>query len=51
MRAYRQLVTTQLKITLRDPANLFFSLIFGPMLVLALGVIFGNKPLPEFRLL
>ena len=38
MRAYRQLVTTQLKITLRDPADLFFALIFGPMLVLALGV-------------
>jgi len=49
MRAYRQLVTTQLKITLRDPADLFFALIFGPMLVLALGLIFGNKPVPEFH--
>jgi ABC-2 type transport system permease protein len=49
MRAYRQLVTTQLKITLRDPANLFFALIFGPMLVLVLGVIFGNTPRPEFH--
>jgi ABC-2 type transport system permease protein len=49
MRAYRQLVTTQLKITLREPADLFFALIFGPMLVLALGLIFGNKPVPEFH--
>lgn len=38
----------QTKRTLRDPAAAFFTLAFGPMFVVALGLIFGNDPRAEF---
>jgi len=48
MRAYRTLVATLARSSLREPVGLFFSLIFAPMLVLILGLVFGNDPKPEF---
>ncbi|CAM2864130.1 ABC transporter permease [Actinomyces slackii] len=34
--------------SLREPAGLFFTLIFAPMLVIIFGLIFGNDPAPQF---
>ena len=48
MRAYRTLVATLARSSLREPVGLFFSLLFAPMLVLILGLVFGNDPKPEF---
>lgn len=48
MRTYRTLVITFARSTLREPVGLFFTLIFAPMLVVILGLIFGNDPTPEF---
>lgn len=48
MSAFTTIVTVQTKRTLRDPASTFFMLAFAPMLAVALGLIFGNDPVPEF---
>src|SRR5699024_417116 len=48
MRTYRTLIVTFARSTLREPVGLFFSLIFAPMLVLILGLVFGNDPNPDF---
>lgn len=48
MRTYRTLVSTLARSILREPVGLFFTLIFAPMLVVILGLIFGNDPTPEF---
>lgn len=48
MHTYRTLVATLARSTLREPVGLFFTLIFAPMLVVILGLIFGNDPKPEF---
>ncbi|WP_150462751.1 ABC transporter permease [Nesterenkonia ebinurensis] len=49
MNAYRGLVTALWRSQRRDPVGLFFSFAFAPVLVLALGTIFGNAPRPEFE--
>lgn len=48
MHTYRTLVGTLARSALREPVGLFFTLIFAPMLVVVLGLIFGNDPTPEF---
>lgn len=48
MKTYRALVTALWRSQRRDPVGLFFSFAFAPLLVLILGVIFGNEPRPEF---
>lgn len=48
MRAYVTLTAAFARSTLREPVGLFFTLIFAPMLVVILGLIFGNDPTPEF---
>lgn len=48
MNAYRALLKALWRSQRRDPVGLFFSFGFAPVLVLALGVIFGNDPRPEF---
>lgn len=49
MNAYRALVRALWRSQRRDLVGLFFSFAFAPVLVLALGVIFGNEPRPEFH--
>ncbi|BDA63544.1 ABC transporter permease [Actinomyces capricornis] len=48
MRTYRVLVVMLARSALREPVGLFFSLIFAPMLVIILGLFFGNDPTPQF---
>lgn len=48
MTALRALVAVNLRRSLRDPVSVLFSLAFGPVLVVMLGLIFGNDPTPEF---
>ena len=48
MNAYRALLKALWRSQRRDPVGLFFSFAFAPVLVLALGAIFGNDPRPEF---
>jgi|SRR5690625_3230873 len=48
MKAYRALLKALWRSQRRDPVGLFFSFAFAPVLVVALGVIFGNDPRPEF---
>lgn len=48
MRAYRTLVSTLLRSAMREPVGLFFTIAFAPMLVIVLGLIFGNDPNPDF---
>lgn len=48
MTAYTQLTRAFLKSQLREPVGFFFIIIFSPMLLLILGLIFGNDPKPEF---
>lgn len=48
MNAYRALLKALWHSQRRDPVGLFFSFVFAPVLVLALGVIIGNDPRPEF---
>jgi ABC-2 type transport system permease protein len=46
--AMRKLIWLQTKISLREPLGLFFTLLFAPLLLLMIGAIFGNDPVPEF---
>lgn len=48
MKAYRALVDTQFRSQLREPVGLFFGVVFAPVLVLVLGLFFGNEPNPDF---
>lgn len=48
MRTYRTLVVMLARSSLREPVSLFFSIVFAPMLVIVLGLIFGNDPNPQF---
>ena len=46
--AVRKLIWVQTKLYLREPLGLFFTLLFAPFLLLMIGAIFGNDPVPEF---
>ncbi len=47
MRAFLRLTLTDVKLYLREPIAMFFTIAFPPLLVLLLGMIFGNEPTPE----
>lgn len=44
MRAFTKLAFVQTKLYLRDPMSVFFTLLFGPLLLIMFGFIFGNEP-------
>lgn len=44
MLGFRKLTLVQAKLYLREPMSAFFTLLFGPSLLLLLGFIFGNEP-------
>lgn len=48
MRGYGTLTTAFFKSQLREPVGFFFLLVFSPVLLIVLGLIFGNDPAPEF---
>jgi ABC-2 type transport system permease protein len=48
MRSFIQLVSTNLKLYVREPITAFFTVAFPVMLVLIFGAIFGNEPSPLF---
>lgn len=48
MRGLKQLILVGVKLYLREPAAAFFTLAFGPMLLLLFGMIYGNEPSPLF---
>jgi len=46
MLGFQKLALVQAKLYLREPMAAFFTLLFGPSLMILLGFIFGNKPDP-----
>lgn len=48
MRAFRKLVVTELRIVLREPMSVFFTIAFAPLLMILFGMIFGNKATPYY---
>lgn len=48
MRGLTTLITMELRLFLREPAAVFFTLAFPLMLLLIFGTIFGNAPAPEY---
>lgn len=47
MRGFLRLAWTDMKLYVREPIAMFFTIAFPPLLVLLLGMIFGNEPSPE----
>ncbi len=48
MRGLRPLTLAFIKSQLREPVGFFFIIIFSPLLLIIMGLIFGNDPAPEF---
>ncbi len=48
MRGLNQLILMSLRLYLREPIAMFFTVAFPPMLVLIFGAMFGNDPTPTF---
>jgi hypothetical protein len=46
--AVQKLVVVQTKLYLREPMGVFFTLLFAPLLLVVMGFIFGNEPMPMF---
>lgn len=46
MNAFWKLSIIQIKIYLREPLSIFFTLIFAPLLLVMIGLVFGNDPDP-----
>jgi ABC-2 type transport system permease protein len=44
MRTFLKLAVVQTKLYLREPMGVFFTLLFGPLMLIMMGFIFGNKP-------
>jgi ABC-2 type transport system permease protein len=44
MSAFLKLATVQTKLYLREPIGVFFTLAYGPLLLIMMGFIFGSKP-------
>ena len=44
MRAFMKLAVVQTKLYLREPMAVFFTLLFGPLMLIMMGFIFGSKP-------
>lgn len=49
MRAFGKMAVMQTKLYLREPMSVFFTLAFGPMLLVIMGFIFGNTPQPTLN--
>lgn len=49
MRGFPNLMRTELRLLLREPAAVFFTLAFPLMLLFIFGSIFGNEPDPQFN--
>ncbi len=48
MRGFGKLLLTNLRLFMREPIAVFFTLAFAPMLVLIFGAIYGNTPVDMF---
>jgi ABC-2 type transport system permease protein len=48
MKAFSKLAIAQAKLYLREPLGVFFTLLFGPTILVFVGLIFGNDPDPLF---
>jgi len=48
MHAFGRLSFVQSKLYLREPMGVFFTILFGPLLLILFGFIFGNDPQPMF---
>jgi ABC-2 type transport system permease protein len=48
MKSFLKLFVIQAKLYLREPMGVFFTLLFGPVMVVLLGLVFGNDPDPLF---
>jgi ABC-2 type transport system permease protein len=44
MRTFMKLAVVQTKLYLREPMAVFFTLLFGPLMLIMMGFIFGSKP-------
>ena len=44
MRTFIKLAVVQTKLYLREPMGVFFTLLFGPLMLIMMGFIFGNEP-------
>ena len=49
MRAFMKLSSVQTKLYLREPMSVFFTLAFGPIMLVIMGVIFGSMPRPDLN--
>lgn len=45
MRSFLKLISTEMKVVMREPMSVFFTIAFAPLLMCLFGVIFGNKPM------
>ena len=48
IRALRKLMIVQTRLYLREPIGVFFTLLLAPLLLIMMGFIFGNDPVPMF---
>lgn len=48
MKSFYKLAKIKIKLFLREPPALFFTLFFAPMILVIFGEIYGNKPNPAF---
>ncbi|MDO5286059.1 MAG: ABC transporter permease [Actinomycetia bacterium] len=48
MRGYRELTLAFFRSQVREPVAFFFIMVFSPVVMLVLGLIFGNDPQPQF---
>ena len=48
MRALGKLIAYQMKLYLREPIALFFTLVYAPMMLVLFGSIYGNEPSEMF---
>ena len=48
IRPLRKLIIVQAKLYLREPIGVFFTLLLAPLLLIMMGFIFGNDPVPMF---
>lgn len=49
MNAFAKLATLQTRLYLREPIAVFFTLLYGPFMLVIMGIIFGSAPRPELN--
>ncbi len=47
MRSFWKLAWTEMKVVMREPMSVFFTIAFAPLLMSLFGMIFGNKPMSD----